>query len=182
MNIFYNIAYGSNLHPVRLTKRCRSARVIGISSRIEWKIVFHKQSDDGSAKCNAVNTGESNDTLWVAVYEIPLNEKAELDKAEGLGKGYHEETINVTIDGNEYNGLIYLADKDAVDDTLIPYNWYKDMVFEGAKYHRFPDDYINLIQEVECIQDKDIKRARRNLIIVDEMKSFNDPHSERENI
>lgn len=38
---------------------------------------------------------------------------------------------------------IYLADDDSVDETLVPYTWYKDFVLRGADEHHLPKDYVN---------------------------------------
>ncbi len=96
------------------------------------------------------------------VYEIPLEEKAALDRAEGLGRGYNEQALRVlSPDGKELSVLAYIADPDAVDENLRPYSWYKDFVLRGATEHRLPSDYIeSRIRSVCAIIDPDSKRER----------------------
>ena len=145
-----------------------------------WKTVFHKKSSGGSAKCNAVRSGDQQDVLWVAVFEILSDEKRNLDYAEGRGKGYHEEWTHKTLSGGKVKGLMYIADTAVIDDTLKPYDWYKEMVVFGAKYHEFPVDYIDDIQKIECISDDYSARADKKWKIVDEMKSVNDDLHQRD--
>ena len=51
LSIIHYLAYGSNLHPLRLTLRVPSARVIGVVEMPGYMLEFHKRSIDGSGKC-----------------------------------------------------------------------------------------------------------------------------------
>ncbi|WP_204328730.1 gamma-glutamylcyclotransferase [Rhizobium leguminosarum] len=84
-------------------------------------------------------------------------ERAELDKAEGVGSGYEHATVTVTNDkGRRRKVLTYLATPDYIDDSLKPYGWYKDFVLAGGREHRLPSEYITeYIQSVEAIEDPD---------------------------
>jgi len=119
---------------------CPAVSVIGYRradfkrSRIFQSIVFgfHKRSNDGSAKCNAYFSGNPTDGVYGVVCELLLSEKAELDRAEGLGFGYNETEISVsTQDGKSLNVQTYLADPSVVDNGLRPYTWYKEFVVGG---------------------------------------------------
>lgn len=175
MCTFTNIAYGSNLHPVRLKQkdRCPSARLIGTGKMNGWKLAFHKRSRDGSVKCNAVNTGQPGHVIWVAAFEIVTSEKPNLDGAEGLGKGYHQEESTVVLADTTLRGIMYLADPSAIDDTLKPYDWYKEMVLAGAQYHGFPNNYVCAIAELQAQSDPDSDRSRKQWRLVEELKSAN---------
>ena len=51
------------------------------------------------------------DAVIGAVYEIPTNEKPALDRAEGLGRGYHEEIVRVlSPKGEKVAVCTYIAD------------------------------------------------------------------------
>ena len=100
-----------------------------------------------------------------AVYEIPTNEKPALDRAEGLGSGYHEEIVRVlSPKGEEVMVCTYIADASFIDDSLQPYSWYKDFVLAGAEEHQLPPEYVeSRIRAVHAIRDPDPQReqARR---------------------
>ena len=95
MSTILYFAYGSNMSTPRLRYRVPGCQFAFVARLPNYKLCFHKRSKDGSAKCNAFRTAEPTDVVIGAVYEIPTNEKPALDRAEGLGAGYHEEIVPV---------------------------------------------------------------------------------------
>ena len=165
MSIYRYAAYGSNLHPVRLQRRTPSAALIGTSTIDGYALKFHKRSDvDGTGKCS-IEIGRG--LVHLAIYEIAIDEKDLLHRIEGLGKGYGLTTLQLDGFGD---CLTYVADAAVVDDALYPTDWYKEMVLLGCKRHRFPEEYVRFVQEIETIQDPDHARARENWRIVDAMR------------
>lgn len=154
--------YGSNMDSARLCYRVHSCQFRCIAQLQKFQLRFHKCSNDGSGKCNAFYTGAPTDTVFGVVYEIPLEEKAALDRAEGLGRGYNEQALRVLLpDGKKLSVLAYIADPGAIDENLRPYSWYKDFVLRGAEEHRLPSEYIeSRIRSVPAIFDPDSKRER----------------------
>ena len=120
-------AYGSNLHPIRLTDRIPSTRLLGTSFVPGWSLKFHKRSKDGSGKCNILQPG---DGVHIAVYEMRKAEKQELDEIEGLGKGYEDASIVVPEFGR---CSTYLGSASHVCNDLAPFDWYKEMVLLGCR-------------------------------------------------
>lgn len=55
-------------------------------------------------------------------------------------RGYHTEEIRVVTDNGETGAYTYVADESAVDDSLRPYSWYKELVVKGARQHSLPDN------------------------------------------
>lgn len=94
------------------------------------------------------------------VFQIPLDEKPALDAAEGLGKGYREIPCTVAkLGGEEIAAFMYVAEEDAVDESLLPYAWYKRIVLSGAREHDLPATYVAAINEAVCRNDADEQRA-----------------------
>jgi hypothetical protein len=56
------------------------------------RLRFHKVSNDGSGKCDAQATEDSNDYVIGVLFESD-NEKPALDRKEGLGIGYNEKEV-----------------------------------------------------------------------------------------
>ncbi len=167
-------AYGSNLHPVRLTAndRCPSAEFRGTSVINGRRLIFRKRSTDGSVKCDAEYTENTTEKLWLALFDISESEVAALDKAEGLGRGYYKDTISLKLNRKDIVATIYLADKySRVIDK--PYEWYKQMILLGAEYHGLPSDYVQAIQSIQSKKDQCSARSRRNWSIIDQMKTAN---------
>jgi hypothetical protein len=126
-----------------------------------YTVRYNKRSEDGSGKCNLVRTKES-DRVYGVIYEFLDQEKPSLDKHEGLGRDYHTEEIRVITDNGETGAYTYVADESAVDDSLRPYSWYKELVVEGARQHSLPDEYIAQLEGVDADTDGDAERERLN--------------------
>lgn len=158
-------AYGSNLHPLRLAERISSARLVSTSFLPDWSLHFHKLSKDGSGKCNILSGG---DGVHVAIFDISAADKRVLDSFEGLGAGYTEKLFRVP---NVGDCVSYVAEQSYIDDTLIPYDWYKELVLAGARKHHFPDNYLDRISLIPACQDPDSDRRVDRWKIVELVKS-----------
>jgi len=155
------LAYGSNLHPVRLGERVPSARLLGTVELRERALRFSKRSVDGSAKCT-IDPGGPSQSVHGAVYRIDQSHRTVLDGIEGLGVGYAEQRETVTVDGQAVDAFYYVATADYLDDKLQPYHWYKSLVLAGARYHGFPPQYIAELEETESVDDPDPERRAVN--------------------
>lgn len=158
----YYLAYGSNLHPVRLAGRTPNARLIGTSELSGYRLTFHKRSVDGSAKCNLLHTGDPEDVTFAAVYRVPESEVHALDRAEGLGNGYDKQQLQVIVDGESVTVFTYVANDTHLVFDLEPYHWYKDLVLAGARYHGFPTHYTEAIAAVRSRRDTHEERSAKN--------------------
>lgn len=167
MSTYRYAAYGSNLHPLRLEKRVPSTRLLGVSFVSGYALRFNKKSDiDGTGKCS-INRGVG--IVRLAVFEIKTEEKAILDRCEGLGKGYDE----LSIDTHQYGCcLTYIANPTVIDETLRPTDWYKEMVLLGCRSHGFPDEYVRTIETTRAIGDPDERRSHANWQLVDELRKW----------
>ncbi len=145
-------AYGSNLHPLRLTERISSAKFVTTRFVSNWSLQFHKRSKDGSGKCNILPGG---DGIHVAVFDISVNDKQILDRIEGLGVGYNTQILSLTGIGD---CVTYVADASHIDDSLRPYDWYLALVLAGARLHGFPEDYVKKMTLQPTREDPDPAR------------------------
>lgn len=149
-------AYGSNLHPRRLSERISSAKFLETRFVPDWSLCIHKRSLDKSAKCNIVSGGSG---IYVAVFDISTADKTALDRIEGLGSGYREILLAIPDIGE---CMSYSAEESYIDNSLAPYDWYKELVLAGARTHGFPPAYIDKIVAVTAHPDPDpCRRAER---------------------
>jgi hypothetical protein len=155
-------AYGSNMltRRLRAPDRCPDAKYLSTATLAGYALRFHKISGDGSGKCNAVKTGNAADVVHGALFEVNTANKSQLGKAEGLGKGYQESGVQVVSPEGTVSAFTFLADPDAIDETLKPYDWYVDLVIAGAKEHNLPADYIEMLNRVESIKDTNDARIK----------------------
>jgi len=126
--------------------------------------VFQKSGKDESAKCNAHHTGNSEDYVIGVLYDIHPDDKPALDKFEGLGSGYEMKNVLIKVDdGSLFEAFTYYATH--VDNSLKPFDWYREHVLIGARENALPQDYIEAIQSIEFIEDNDTERRARELSI-----------------
>jgi len=151
-------AYGSNMLTDRLRERVPSATAIGIGRLGGHELRWDKRSGhDGSGKCDAEATGRQEDVVWGVVFELDPDEKSALDRAEGLGAGYMDKTVQVSTDAGPVTAVMYYAiDKDA---SLRPYHWYKALVIAGAREHGLPAGYRSRLELVVTVSDHNPTRA-----------------------
>lgn len=154
------LAYGSNLHPLRLQQRVPSARPVGRVQLQGWQLRFHKRGRDGSAKCNLIETADRAHCVHAVIYDILASEKPALDRAEGLGRGYRLQRLRIEGVGEVF---FYLASPAHIDDALQPFAWYKAYVVEGARFHDLPADYVGGIEQVAAIADPQPQRQCDNI-------------------
>jgi hypothetical protein len=144
----------------RIRERVPSARAVGPARLIGHILQWHKRSVDGSGKCDIAKTGRNSDEVWGVLFEFDASEKPALDRAEGLGNGYAEKSVEVFTASGKVNALTYYA--TTTDSSLKPYHWYKAFVVAGAREHRLPEAYIGTIEAAPSAADADTDRAARN--------------------
>lgn len=147
--MIYYLAYGSNLHPMRLADRVPSAELIGMVKIHDHQLVFHKRGRDGSAKCSYIQ--QEGAVMYGAVYAIGHEEKAILDRIEDLGGGYAERQMTVRCHGKVFDCFTYQAQPAFIDDSLKPFHWYKQLVLLGARHLGFSENHVLFIESLSLI-------------------------------
>jgi len=157
-------AYGSNLLPERIRSRDRapSAELHAVAALPGHTLRFHKRGKDASGKCSIVRTPGAFSVVHGVVYELPDSERSGLDRAEGLGSGYSRIPVRVSLAGGATLRVeTYRAEPDHVDDDLVAYCWYRDLVLAGAERHRLPPSWRDRIRAEPCRPDPDPGRDAR---------------------
>jgi gamma-glutamylcyclotransferase len=154
-------SYGSNMLTRRLRERTPSAVAIAVGRLDGHSLRWHKRGRlDGSGKCDILATGNAADSVHGVVFELAAADKPALDRAEGLGSGYEEKTIDVVVDGGALMRVCAYCATD-IDASLLPYDWYKAVVVAGAREHGLPGEYIRTLESVRSVPDLDpVRRAR----------------------
>ncbi len=163
MQTVLNFSYGSNMLSKRIQQRVPSARVVRPAVLHGYGLRWHKAGQDGSAKCDIVQTGAPMDRVHGVVYELLVAEKHLLDAAEGLGKGYEEMQVVVKHAQGDILAWTYYATH--LDPALIPFDWYKALVVAGALEHGLPAAYVDGLRTVPATADPDDSRASRHWVL-----------------
>ena len=163
--MFKYFAYGSNMLTERLraADRCPSAVPISVGSLRGYTLQFWKVSKDGSGKATIVPRGTAAPRVIGVLFEIDECEKGDLDKAEGVGKGY--EVLNdvaMRLESDEQVlARTYVGSK--LNHDSRPYDWYRALVIAGAIQHGLPSSWIATLEATEFIRDLNPKRRQRAL-------------------
>ncbi len=169
MNYF---TYGSNMFTYRLEKRVGRVEIIGIGKLQNHTLQFNKVSIDGSLKANILPNDKEE--VYGVVFKINPNKKEELDKAEGLGKGYIEQEFDVEFLQSEGKIKAFTYVANAIDNSgnNMPYDWYLELITIGAEEHKLPLEYIDRIKSIPTKQDENIFRKGSTEQIVNESKAI----------
>ena len=65
------------------------------------------------------------------------------------------------LSGTEITVFVYVAEKNAIDEALVPYRWYYDLVLAGAEQHALPIDYVAGLRAIPFTQDPKADRKSR---------------------
>jgi gamma-glutamylcyclotransferase (GGCT)/AIG2-like uncharacterized protein YtfP len=144
-------AFGSNLEPEQLRRRCPDHRVVGLAELRDHRLTFPRMSHDwgGGVASVAVAHGES---VWGVVHELSEADLASLDRYEVFkGPGdqhnvYDRESMSVQLvradDGSfprRLRAWVYVA---RPANPGPPSRRYLDAIVRGARHHRLPDEYV----------------------------------------
>ena len=120
---------------------------------------FHKCGTDGSGKCNTVDRRDEADAVHGVLYEIREEDKQRLD---GVEHGYEVKSVTVRSQtGRPVTAFTYVAVPEDIDDSLMPFLWYRDLVVAGAVEHALPAEYVEMLKSIRGIVDSDRQRERR---------------------
>ena len=153
MSTFFYFAYGSNMLTERLVARCSTAKAIGIAFVYDYCIEFSKVSIDGSGK--ATIQSYKHNKQYGVLFEIKCSQREDLDRAEGLGVGYEQLTLDNVI--NCSNGIAnsaYTYQAIKLNSELKPFDWYLALVIAGAEQHGLPSNYIATLRQTKFKVDQ----------------------------
>jgi len=159
-------AYGSNMYLNKLKACAPNARKVATACLKGYQLSFNKQSTDGSGKGNVIQTNNPDDLVWGVVFEISEEEANALDKEE---KGYLNVPLVVTTVDNNEQVTCYIADEIHINNELIPYDWYKEMIVRGAAENDLPIEYQTYLQNITAAVDIDEKRTARKMKILNKI-------------
>jgi gamma-glutamylcyclotransferase len=151
-------AFGSNLLPTRLQRRCPTAKVVARAIARDYRVVFNKLSEDSSGKANLV-AGDSRDAATGIVYELSADDLGALDAFEGPGYRRQDDFSVASIDtGENLVTCTYLA-RNRVPG-LKPYDWYLALVLAGLAHHDIDSSYAQKMRLTRF--DTDVCRSRNS--------------------
>lgn len=155
-------AYGSNLLFARLYARTPSIKKLGTGKLSDHRMHFNKPGGDGSGKCG-IEKIKGNEFVFGVLYEMDSSDKPILDKIEGVGRGYVDQTVVVQLGKKNIDAFTYYPTQ--LNCEAKPFDWYKAFVLIGARENNFPSEYISSIESIESEVDLDGTRRATNFEI-----------------
>lgn len=157
MSTFRYFAYGSNMLTPRLTARCPSARPIGVYLAPDWRVDFTQRSrSDGSGKASIMQA--EADIVHGVLFEIALNDRPQLDIAEGPGYDRLDDFQVRSANSDFVTCTTFIANKH--EAGLKPYDWYLALIIAGAREHGLHAAYQKRFHSI--LHDQDARETCKN--------------------
>ena len=140
-------AYGSNLDPAHLRRRCPQMRILGAAclSGYALRFLYPSTSFPGGGAADIV--AEPGGEVWGALYELSDSDFAALDDFEDVAEsGYRRISVTVVHDGDEIEAVTYEV-VSKLDAEMAPIAAYAELLASGAVAHGLPDNYLETLRE-----------------------------------
>ena len=127
MNNTLYLAYGSNLNLEQMSRRCPTARVVGATTLKDYHLVFRGQNGGAVATVEPLEGDEVPCLLW----EIMPSDEMALDRYEGYPFLYRKETVNILLEGENVEAMVYIMNDGRALNK--PSCYYYSVILEGYK-------------------------------------------------
>jgi hypothetical protein len=148
-------AYGSNMDPEQMRRRCPGHKVLGRAFLPGYALCFPRRSPVRQCATAGIEraTGEG---VWGVLYEVTEDDALSLHAAEGYAPSvsielnrYSVEVVDVRSGGPEgetVRAYTYLARPD--DSGALPSVDYLGHLLRGAEHHRLPQAYVAKLRSI----------------------------------
>lgn len=146
-------AYGSNLCPTQMTRRCPSARVRGRACLHDHQLTFPRRSTRWQGQGVAGLLPASGETVHGVVYQLAEDDLHTLDRFEGVAAGHYTRSAR-TVDWidrpqppipNDEPVWTYLATPQP-GWPFAPSDQYLDTILQGVRSHRLGKHYEAILE------------------------------------
>ena len=141
--------YGSNLHPLRISRRLGTLDPLGVDWLEGFALTFDMLGGDGSAKCN-IRPATEADCLHGACYELASDQ-------------WHALLDYETHEARRSSGQLaktFVAEPERANASIPPFSWYRDIVVAGIA---LPRGYLDRSRSVDAGRDPDLARSAEML-------------------
>lgn len=144
-------AYGSNMDPEQMALRCPGSRLVGTARLPGYRLAFSRYSSKRNGGVADV-VPDPDHEVWGVVWDLSEENLAILDGFEGYDPGgtcaYSRTRIEVESEQGTLEAEIYFATRQP--NPPPPSRAYMQHLIEGAKAHGLPDDYLRMLESIEC--------------------------------
>lgn len=140
-------AYGSNMHPDEMARRCSSARLLGSARLPDHRLAFTRESVrnyPGSGVADLLPA--PGETVWGALYEVGEPDLAVLDHKEAAGQAYQRVLVAVVGPGESLEEAIAYTVIEKAEPEVPPSAAYLGDLIAGARACELPETYVGLLE------------------------------------
>ena len=140
-------AYGSNMDPAQMAKRCPHSPQRGTGWLEDWRLTFGGE-DLGWEGALTTLVEDPGERVFVALYELSEGDEASLDRWDGASIGYYRKfTVRIaTFDGDVVAWLYVLNDYEGG----LPSARHLGIMADAAELAGAPADYVAALRERPC--------------------------------
>jgi hypothetical protein len=156
-------AYASNMNVKGFSAHLPSVKKIGNAYLPGYELAFNLTADDLSAKANVIGVDNPEVAVWGILLEFNDND-AELLDSGGWPENLEPKQLPCIDEaGNLYTARVFVTKPHAVNDSLLPYDWYVEKIVTLAEINNLPEAYIAKLKLTDAKPDPDVKRKERRL-------------------
>jgi gamma-glutamylcyclotransferase len=137
-------AYASNMDPDTFRRRCPAAKAIGPARLPGYRLAFTRYSRQRRGGSADVVVDDAS-AVWGVLHEVGDACLAAMDRVEGVPAAYRREWVEVIAGEKPRQAITYVANKTG---EFRPNKSYLKVILRGAKAHRLPADYTQMLEEI----------------------------------
>ena len=143
-------AYGSNMDPAQMLRRCPSSPHTGTGWIRGWRLTFGAEEFgwEGALATLVPADGQDSPGVFVALYDLTEADEQALDAWEGADLGLYRK-LNLRVHTLAGDVVAYVYALDAFEGGL-PSARYLGALADAAQAAGAPDDYVAELRSREC--------------------------------
>ena len=155
-------AYASNMNVEEFVKTVPSAKKVSIARLPGYTFTFSLTAKDQSSKANITSSAAPDAEVWGVLIRFDEHELGNFFNASTWSSDFNLIDVNcLDPQGDLHKAKAFSAKPHAVNDFLLPYDWYLAKIVKLARASGLPENYIAGIERVDTKPDPDEKRRAR---------------------
>jgi len=140
-------AYGSNMDPEQMMRRCPATPMAGTGWLPGWRLTFGGE-DLGWEGALTTIVEDADSTVFCVLYDIAPTDERVLDSWEGADIGLYSK-IRLRVQTLDGDALAWLYVLDAYEGGL-PSARYLGVIADAAEASGAPEDYVSELRNRPC--------------------------------
>ena len=150
-------AYGSNMDPVQMARRCPGSRSLGRARLADHRLAFTYDSVRWGGGVGTVLPVQGEET-WGVLWDLDEDHVESLDRYEQIADDVYRRTeVIVQASDGPCEAMMYVATDRR---HRRPSRRYVRALLRGARAHDFPAHYISALEQVRAVTPEEASQHR----------------------